>query len=35
MLKFQEGKIFLPNQNYMKNAKGTPGLAFETWDPRN
>ncbi len=23
------------NQNQRKNAKGAPGLAFETWDPRN
>jgi hypothetical protein len=23
------------NQNQRNNAKGAPGLAFETWDPRN
>ena len=23
------------NQNQRKSAKGAPGLAFETWDPRN
>jgi hypothetical protein len=23
------------NQNQRKKAKGAPGLAFETWDPRN
>jgi hypothetical protein len=28
-------EIFLPNQSHRKNAKGAPGLAFETWDPRN
>jgi hypothetical protein len=26
---------FILNPLCRKNAKGAPGLAFETWDPRN
>jgi hypothetical protein len=33
---FSSGQILGSlNRRVGKNAKGAPGLAFETWDPRN